>query len=112
MRLLCAALTSLLVLIQFPLWFGDGGVMRVAELSRKLAKQNQTNLDLAARNAGLEAEVKDLTDGGAAIEERARYELGMIGKDEIFVQINTPTRDLKQRNHDADGQPTRTAMVR
>ncbi len=112
MRLLCAALTSLLVLIQFPLWFGNGGWIHVWELGRKLDKQKQANLDLAARNAGQEAEVIDLTEGGAAIEERARYELGMIGKDEIFVQINTPPREYKRPNYNPDAQPTRTAMVR
>ena len=111
MRLLCAVLTSLLVLIQFPLWFGDGGVLRVKELGRQLDKQKRANLDLAARNAGLEAEVKNLIEGGEAIEERARYELGMIGKDEIFVQINMPPR----RNNaplSPDAAPTRTAMAR
>ncbi len=94
----------LLVLIQFPLWFGTGGWIHVWELDRKLDKQKLANLNLTARNDGLEAEVKDLTEGRAAVEERARYELGMIGKDEVFVQINTPAAK-------AGPKPTRTALV-
>ena len=39
------------------------------------------------RNAGLEAEVKDLKNGLEAIEERARFELGMVKDNEVFFQI-------------------------
>ena len=35
----------------------------------------------------LDAEVRDLKQGYEAIEERARYELGMIRQDEMFFQI-------------------------
>lgn len=105
MRPLCAVLTALLVLIQGPLWFGKGGWIHVWELDRKLDKQEQINLALSVRNNALEAEVKDLLEGRAAVEERARYELGMIGKDEVFVQINEPTSGSR------DTQPTRTASL-
>ena len=39
------------------------------------------------RNAGLDAEVRDLKSGYDAIEERARFELGLIKQDEVFVQV-------------------------
>jgi cell division protein FtsB len=42
---------------------------------------------LQSRNAALDAEVRDLKQGMEAVEERARSELGMIRKDEIFFQL-------------------------
>lgn len=87
MRLLTLAVAVLLVLIQYPLWLGDGGWLRVWERERKLTEQMRKNEELRMRNAALEAEVRDLRDGTSAMEERARFELGMVGADEIFVQI-------------------------
>ncbi len=87
MRLLTLSLVALLALIQYPLWLGKGGWLRVNELDRKLTAQQTLNAELKTRNASLEAEVKDLKTGTEAIEERARYELGMVKKDEVFVQV-------------------------
>ena len=39
------------------------------------------------RNGALDAEVRDLKQGYEAVEERARYELGMIRQDEIFFHV-------------------------
>ena len=87
MRWLSVALVGLLVLIQYPLWIGKGGWLRVWEVDRQLTLQREANRKLEVRNAGLDAEVRDLKTGCDAIEERARYELGMIKQDEVFVQI-------------------------
>ncbi|RPH62166.1 MAG: cell division protein FtsB, partial [Burkholderiales bacterium] len=81
-------LASLLLLIQYPLWLGKGGWLRVWELDRQLHAQEGVNARLAARNGALEAEVADLRAGKQALEERARYELGMVKPGEIFVQIS------------------------
>lgn len=78
---------ALLVLIQYPLWLGEGGWLKVWERERKLVAQQQKNDTARLRNAALEAEVRDLKTGTAAVEERARFELGMIKHDEIFVQV-------------------------
>lgn len=78
---------GLLVLLQYPLWFGKGGWLRAAELDRQVKAQQKTNEGLKRRNAGLEAEVKDLKNGLEAIEERARFELGMVKDNEMFFQI-------------------------
>ena len=83
-------LAALLVLLQYPLWLGKGGWLRVWEMDRQLAAQRQVNQTLEARNAGLDAEVRDLKNGLDAVEERARYELGMVREGEVFVQ--TPHR--------------------
>ena len=87
MKALGATLVALLVLIQYPLWLGKGGWLRVWELDRQVAAVQARNLVLGERNAGLEADVLDLKQGSEAIEERARYELGLIKQDEVFFQI-------------------------
>jgi cell division protein FtsB len=86
-RLPAAILIALILLLQWPLWFGKGGWLKVREVDRQLAAQRETNQRLEARNAGLEAEVRDLKTGLDAIEERARFELGLIRQDEIYVQV-------------------------
>jgi cell division protein FtsB len=80
-------LVALIALLQYPLWLGKGGWLRVWDVDRQLAAQRDVNLKLENRNAGLDAEVRDLKTGLDAIEERARYELGMIKEGEIFVQV-------------------------
>ncbi len=75
------------MLIQYPLWLGKGSWLRVWEVDRQIREQRESNQKLQARNAALEAEVKDLKQGFDAVEERARSELGMIKQDEIFFQI-------------------------
>ncbi len=87
MRLLAIVLTGLILLIQYPLWLGKGGQLRVWEMERQIESQRQINAGLQARNAALDAEVRDLKQGLEAVEERARNELGMIRRDEIFFQV-------------------------
>lgn len=87
MRWLSVALIALILLLQYPLWLGKGGWVRVWETDRQLQQQRAANGKLEIRNAGLDAEVRDLKQGYDAIEERARFELGMIRQDEVFVQI-------------------------
>jgi cell division protein FtsB len=90
MRLLALALVVLISALQWPLWVGKGGWMRVWELDQQVKAQRHTNDGLRARNAALEAEVRDLKTGYDAIEERARSELGMIKQDEVFFQVIEP----------------------
>ena len=87
MRWPTLALVALLLLLQYSLWLGKGGWLRVWDMERQLQAQRQVNLKLEQRNAGLDAEVRDLKTGYGAIEERARYELGLIKPDEIFVEV-------------------------
>ncbi len=92
MRLFTLVLVALLGVIQYPLWLGKGGWLRVWDLDRQLSVQNRTNEKLVSRNSALEGEVYDLKQATIAIEERARYELGMMRSDEIFVQVSEPTQ--------------------
>lgn len=89
MRILAGVLVALIVLIQAPLWLGKGGWLKVWDADRKLTEQNAKNEQLEQRNTALAAEVQDLKQGVDAIEERARYELGMVRPDEVFFQFRT-----------------------
>jgi cell division protein FtsB len=80
-------LVILIALLQYPLWLGKGGWLRVWDVDRQLVSQREANQKLETRNAALDAEVRDLKSGYEAIEERARYELGYIKPDEVFVQV-------------------------
>jgi len=86
-KLLAGILGALIVIIQLPLWLGKGGWLRVWELDQQVAAQAAQNARLEARNAGVAAEVRDLKQGLEAVEERARYELGLVRPDEVFFHI-------------------------
>ena len=80
-------LLSLIAVLQYPLWFGKGGWLRVWDMDQQLEAQQEVNQKLELRNAGLDAEVRDLKNGYEAIEERARFELGLVKPGEVFVQV-------------------------
>lgn len=88
---------GLFLLLQYPLWFGSGGVIAVWKLNREIAAQHAENAKLHERNNALEAEVEDLKQGSAAIEERARAELGMVKKGEVFYQVVGPPPEKKSK---------------
>jgi cell division protein FtsB len=87
MRILTIVFTALILLLQYPLWLGKGGWLRVWDIDRQVKAQKAGNEALRVRNDALDAEVRDLKQGYEAIEERARYELGMIRHDEIFFHV-------------------------
>lgn len=93
MRWPVVILVALLIVLQYPLWLGKGGWLRAWEVERQLQGQKEENRRLELRNAGLEAEVRDLKNGYDAIEERARFELGLVRPDEVFVQIPEKRRN-------------------
>jgi cell division protein FtsB len=88
-RLFTAVLIALLAFVSYELWFGRGGVPRVRELQARLTQQNADNAAAEARNERLAAEVRDLKEGLEMVEERARFELGMVKPDEILVQVTS-----------------------
>jgi cell division protein FtsB len=87
MRWLALVFGILILALQYPMWLGKGGWLQVRESDRQLAQQREANARLKARNAGLDADVRDLKTGSEAIEERARSELGMMKPDEVFFQL-------------------------
>lgn len=87
MRILLAMLVAALAVLLFGYWVDDDGIREVWRLQRAVAEQREINEALARRNRELEAEVADLKSGRAAIEERARAELGMKRDNETFYQV-------------------------
>jgi len=98
MRVVTLILVILLLLLQYPLWLGKGGWLKVWDMNRQVEAQQQANQQTQARNALLDAEVRDLKQGTEAIEERARSELGMIKRDEVFFQIlEKPSAEITEK---------------
>jgi cell division protein FtsB len=87
MRVLTLIMVVLIAALQYPLWLGKGGWVQVWKVNRQIEQQKLGNAALKARNDSLDAEVRDLKTGYAAIEERARSELGMIKENEVFYQV-------------------------
>ena len=73
--------------LQAELWFSDDGYRKTLNLRTAVADQRELNDTLRDRNAALDAEVVNLKQGQDAAEERARTDLGMIGKAETFYQV-------------------------
>jgi cell division protein FtsB len=90
MKWLAAALLAALLLLQYRLWLSDDGVREVVRLKGAVATQQAENATLLERNRQLAAEVRDLKQGYAALEERARADLGMIAGNETFYQVVPP----------------------
>jgi cell division protein FtsB len=92
MKYLAAGLLVLLVVLQYRLWLGEGGMREVYTLRAEIDAQREENQQLKERNRTLAAEVHDLKKGTIAIEERARTDLGMVGRGETFYQVVTPKK--------------------
>lgn len=87
MKALTLIFVVLIALLQYPLWLGKGGRLRIWNVNQQVDKQKEKNVLDKQRNNALRAEVRDLKLGNEAIEERARSELGMIKSNEIFYQV-------------------------
>jgi cell division protein FtsB len=96
MKWLAGALIAVVLMLQYRLWLSGDGVRELSRLSESVTQQGKENADLTARNKQLIAEVADLKAGMTAIEERARSELGMIGRNETFYQV-VPARPPARR---------------
>jgi len=93
MKWLAGALLTVVLMLQYRLWLSGDGISELARLSEAVERQKSDNAEAVERNKQLIAEVADLKAGMAAIEERARSELGMIGRNETFYQV-VPVRPM------------------
>jgi cell division protein FtsB len=93
MRVFAIILGVSLALLQYRLWLSDRGMREIWRLDQAIEAQKAANAEQRERNRQLLAEVTDLKVGLAALEERARSELGMVGNNETFYQIVTPATD-------------------
>jgi cell division protein FtsB len=105
MKWLAAGLALVILLLQYRIWLSEDGVRDLDRLRRAVATQRGENEQLAERNRQLAAEVRDLKTGMAALEERARSDLGMIASHETFYQVVPPSSTSAH-------SPTRTAAAR
>lgn len=106
LRIVLLLLLALLGWLQYRLWFGGGGEREVAQLQAQVARQRHDNTGLQQRNDALAAEVEDLKSGEAAVEERARNELGMIKPGETFYRVIEPQQVAAPGA--GDGRPDET----
>ena len=106
LRWVLPGLVLLLGWLQYRLWFGIGSAGEVAALAAQVEHQRRENGGLEERNAALAAEVRDLKEGVAAVEERARSELGMIRPGEVFYRV---VEDPVQRSAPAAQAPAGSA---
>jgi cell division protein FtsB len=90
LRIAAGVLLALLLALQYRIWVSPNGMRDLWRTEAAIEKQQEENERLAERNRTLAAEVRDLKEGRAAVEERARTDLGMIGSNETFFQVVPP----------------------
>lgn len=73
--------------LQYKLWLGDGSIKQWRQLEEKISVQVSENKKLVARNHAIEADITELKRGDQALEEQARYELGMVKNEEVYYQF-------------------------
>jgi cell division protein FtsB len=88
MRTIVIVLLLVLVGLQYKLWVGDNSIFQWVQLEKKLATEEQENKSLVARNRAVEADIYELKSGDQALEEQARYELGMVKEGETYYQCS------------------------
>ncbi|OGT40188.1 MAG: hypothetical protein A3F12_08020 [Gammaproteobacteria bacterium RIFCSPHIGHO2_12_FULL_38_14] len=87
LNLFFAVLVAVVIFLQYRLWFESGGILDYLHLKKQLSTQTSLNEQLRKRNEELLFQVKHLQNDQDATESRARHDLGMIKKDEVFYQI-------------------------
>jgi cell division protein FtsB len=102
---LAIALGVVIAILQYRLWLSDSGARELAQMRAAVTQQQAQNTALVQRNQQLAAEVRDLKTGLAAIEERARSDLGMIASNETYYQV-VPARA------DASASPAAQVVAR
>ncbi len=95
-RLLSILVVFLLLITQYRLWWGENGLLEYWQTKQLVSTLESSNQDLQKRNLRLDAQVQDLKNGLDATAERARFDLGMIGKDETFFWLIGDTPQLYQ----------------
>jgi cell division protein FtsB len=91
LRIVAVLLLVAFLALQYRLWLSPNGMRDLWRTEQAIEVQTLENERLGERNRTLAAEVRDLKEGRAAIEERARTDLGMVGGNETFFQVVPPT---------------------
>ena len=100
MKFITLLFVLLLLIMQVNIWLTKDGYSRIVEIKGLMQDQQQENDEMASRNSQLKEEIKDLKDGYAAIEEKARENIGMIKEGEEFYLITEPRPDSETMSDD------------
>lgn len=87
MRIVVICLMLMFVGLQYKLWLGEDSFFQWVHLDKKLDHQLAENKKLLARNQAIEADIVELKSGDQALEERARFDLGMVKQEETYYQF-------------------------
>lgn len=87
MRTIVLFLVIILVSLQYKLWMGEGSVSHWLHLEQKRRSQEHENKKMAAHNQALMADIAELKSSDHALEEQARFELGMIKEGEVYYHV-------------------------
>ena len=87
MKWLATILLVVFISLQYRIWFGQSSFQKIQQQENKVSQIKLENDELQLRNQKLLAEIKDLRKGVDSVEERARFQLGMIKEDEVFFRL-------------------------
>ena len=87
MRIIMIVLVLALVSLQYKLWVGDGSIRQWLHVEKKRQQKEAENNEKIARSRAIEADIRELKSGDQALEEQARFELGMIKEGEVYYQF-------------------------
>jgi cell division protein FtsB len=87
MKTILIILSIILAILQYRLWFANDGLLKAFHLKHVISEAQAKNDSFAKHNVYLASEISALKKGGDAIENRARSDLGMVKKGEIFYQV-------------------------
>jgi len=87
LRVIVVCLILVIISLQYTLWFGDDGLLEWLHLSKQLAEKNQQNKQSLAQNFAIAADIAELKRGEDGLEERARFDLGMVKQAEVYYQF-------------------------
>jgi len=95
-KILLCIFGLLIIYLQAILWFGDGSLSEIRKLKKSIALVEQENEKLHARNQQLIDEVEALRHGLDLIEHRAREDLGLVKKNEVFYHLIDQRTELEK----------------
>ena len=84
-RPMLLTLLGLLMLLQYRLWFGEGGINERQSLKAQVANDSAENQRLTQRNEALADRVIELQNGQEMLEAVAREDLGLVREGEEFI---------------------------
>ena len=86
-KIIVAAGMAVLFSFIFLIAFGERGAVDLYQLHLRKVRLHKSSLELQKKNQDLYHNIQRLKDDAEFIENIARTELGMVGKDELVYQF-------------------------